>query len=109
MANRKTWRCFHCDEVFRSPRLAAEHFGDEMYSTPACQIGGLRPMVTLIRDQERQLRSYRAEDTNLLRALWSIESDHRQALRREEERGYERGLKDGMNERACAGLEIAQS
>lgn len=96
MGQRKTWRCFHCDEVFRSARLAAEHFGDEIYSTPSCQIGGLRHMVTLIRDQEKQLRSYCAEDTSLLRTLWSIESDHRQALRREEEKGYGRGLRDGM-------------
>lgn len=91
---RRRWRCFHCDEVFTSHRLAAEHFGDEAYSAPACQIGGLRPLVTMIRDQERQLRAYRSEDTSLLRALWSIESDHSRALRREEERGYERGLRD---------------
>jgi hypothetical protein len=29
MRKRKTWRCFHCDEVFRSRRSAYAHFGPD--------------------------------------------------------------------------------
>ena len=39
MPSRKHWRCFHCDEVFRSRKTAREHFGsdwcEEKYP-PAC-------------------------------------------------------------------------
>ena len=35
---RKTWRCFHCDEVFKSRKAAAEHFGEGNYEAeiPLC-------------------------------------------------------------------------
>lgn len=36
---RKSWRCFHCDEIFRSRKAAWAHFGDDSYCTkelPAC-------------------------------------------------------------------------
>lgn len=36
---RKSWRCFHCDQVFRSRRAAFLHFGDDAYEAkdvPAC-------------------------------------------------------------------------
>ena len=36
---RKTWRCFHCDEVFYSRKAAWAHFGDDSYcakEVPAC-------------------------------------------------------------------------
>ncbi len=39
MKPRKTWRCFHCDEVFRSRKQALLHFGDADYEgrdVPAC-------------------------------------------------------------------------
>ena len=37
--NRKTWRCFHCDEVFRSRKSAWAHFGPDQDCEklpPAC-------------------------------------------------------------------------
>jgi hypothetical protein len=39
MKKRKSWRCFHCDEIFRSRKAAWAHFGDDSYCTkelPAC-------------------------------------------------------------------------
>ena len=35
---RKEWRCFHCDEVFRTRKAAAEHFGEGNYEAeiPLC-------------------------------------------------------------------------
>jgi hypothetical protein len=29
--NRKSWRCFHCDEVFRTRKAAWAHFGPDQY------------------------------------------------------------------------------
>lgn len=92
------WRCFHCDEVFYSRETAAEHFGYDESCTPACKLSGTaRHLVSIIRDQERELRSYRSEDTKLLRAIWSMEADNRQALIREEEKGYNRGVRDATD------------
>lgn len=38
MRKRRSWRCFHCDEVFRTRKAAAEHFGSGQYEaeTPLC-------------------------------------------------------------------------
>ena len=39
MSKRKVWRCFHCDEVFRSRKRARLHFGGDEYEVkevPAC-------------------------------------------------------------------------
>jgi hypothetical protein len=36
--NRKQWRCFHCDELFKSRCCAAKHFGCYDESMPACMI-----------------------------------------------------------------------
>ena len=51
----KTWRCFHCDEVFRDRRSAWEHFGEE-YScasdVPAC----VDPLRT---DEKARLKALR--------------------------------------------------
>jgi len=35
---RKEWRCFHCDEVLRTRKAAAEHFGEGNYEAeiPLC-------------------------------------------------------------------------
>src|SRR3569623_128583 len=100
---RKTWRCFHCDEVFTSHKWALEHFGADCSATPACQIkGGDGHLVTHIRKLEAELASYRSEDTDLLRAIYAFEADPRQALIREEERGYARGVRDMQAQGYCA-------
>lgn len=39
MQRRKSWRCFHCDEVFRSRKAAYAHFGSDQACEklpPAC-------------------------------------------------------------------------
>ncbi len=61
------WRCFHCDEVFWCPSAAADHFGHSECSTAACQIDAMA-----VREMERQLASYRAEDTDLHRQIHSM-------------------------------------
>lgn len=87
------WVCFHCGETFpgtMSGQYAARlHFGASIHDEPKCQISARR-----LRDMEGQLRRYREEDTDLHREIARLQSDHAIALRREEEKGYARGLRD---------------
>jgi hypothetical protein len=92
---RKQWRCFHCDEVFLSVKRAREHFGADQMETPACKLAGHEGhLITYIRKLEDHLAQYRAEDSHIMRAMWSMEADHRQALIRAEEEGYNKGVRD---------------
>lgn len=87
------WTCFHCGENFPGTMAghyeARLHFGKSIHDEPKCQISAHR-----LRAMEDTLRSYREEDTDLHRALHSLQADHATALRREEEIGYARGIKD---------------
>ena len=89
---KKTWRCFHCDEVFTDPAAARDHFGESVLDQPACQTDALR-----LRALEKELRRYRNEDTGLHRQIAHLKTEHAQALLRAEEAGYAKGLKDGRN------------
>lgn len=86
---RKEWRCFHCEESFTDSDKAAEHFGKSMYQKPICQIDAAR-----YREMEEYVRRAADEDTDALRQVGRLESDHRTALIREEEKGYARGMAD---------------
>jgi hypothetical protein len=92
------WRCFHCGDTFTraQERWAREHFGRDEGSTPVCLIrsAGESALLTALRRAQDELAAHRAEDTDLLRALWAMQADHSTALIREEERGYEKGLRD---------------
>ena len=85
----KSWRCFHCDEVFTDRKDAVEHFGSSCTDVPACQVDAKR-----LRELEKQLRLYRNEDTDLHRAIEHLRSEHSIALVRAEESGYAKGLRD---------------
>jgi hypothetical protein len=87
---KKSWRCFHCDEVFHCPSAAAEHFGPTQDVKPACQVD-----VARVREVEEELARYREEDGPLHRELANQRAEHTQALRRAEEAGYSKGLRDG--------------
>lgn len=92
---RKQWRCFHCDEMFTNPKCAALHFGSDESRTNACQLKSHeRHLVDYIRELEAQLDGYRAEDSHVMRSIYSLEADHRRALIRAEEEGYGRGVRD---------------
>ncbi len=100
MSDRKIhWRCFHCGDTFTKAqeRWASDHFGCAQDDKPVCLIrtAGEGALLSALRKAEEELSSYRAEDNDILRAMWAMQVDHRQALRREEERGYEKGLADG--------------
>lgn len=38
MKQLKTWRCYHCDELFHTDEEAKKHFGEKNGRLPACQI-----------------------------------------------------------------------
>lgn len=94
MARRK-WRCFHCGDVFTTARGATEHFGGEEGAATACLIKAHEGhLVHRIRDLEDQLARYRAEDSDVMRSIMTLEADQRRALITAEEQGYARALRD---------------
>jgi hypothetical protein len=103
---RKRWRCFFCDEVFTSRQLAAEHFGSDdgcEADAPACKLTSHEGhLVTYIRKLEEELRRYVSEDSDVMRSIMALEADHRQALIRAEEEGYNRGVRDISKQQAAA-------
>lgn len=96
--SRKQWRCFHCDQVFRSEREAAIHFGSDEAATCACVLPHEQHLVEHIRDLQRQLDDYRSESDNIMKSIVSLESEHQRALRRAEENGYDKGVRDMSTE-----------
>jgi hypothetical protein len=93
------WTCFHCGETFHGQQAARLHFGASVNDEPKCQISANR-----LRAMEAELRRYRDEDTDLHREIGRIQSDHAIALRREEEKGYARGLEDAKKYPETLGL-----
>lgn len=102
---RKQWRCYFCDEVFTRRKDAAEHFGvDEACEsdTPACQISAHEGhLVKYIRKLEKELRRYMTEDSDVMRSIMTLESNHRQALISSEEKGYSKGVADMTKQGYC--------
>jgi len=76
---KKQWRCFHCDEVFTNVNCAAVHFGLGT-GLPACKIAAHEGhLVKYIRNLESQLARYRAEDSDVMRSIMTLEADYRRA------------------------------
>ena len=92
------WRCFHCGDEFTEAEVnhAREHFGDSGMDKPVCLIRepGEHAVLRALRKVQRELDTYRSEDTPLLRAMWSMAADHDNKLKQQEELGYARGLRD---------------
>ena len=87
------WRCFHCDETFSDAAAAREHFGPNEMHEPRCHID-----IAKYREMEERVRRCNAEDTDLHREIYGMQSKHQTDLHREEERGYERGIRDARAE-----------
>lgn len=98
------WTCFHCGETFHGQQAARLHFGASVHDEPKCQISAHR-----LRAMEAELRRYRDEDTDLHREIARLQADHAIALRREEEKGYARGLEDAKKYPETLGLTRATS
>jgi hypothetical protein len=92
---RKTWRCFFCDDVFTRAEDAAEHFGGTLAATAGCQIKGSdRGLLGALREAQAQLHRYHNEDSEIMRCMRSMQSEHGEAVRRAEETGYGRAVAD---------------
>lgn len=92
---RRKWRCFHCDAVLTHPTCAREHFGADESSEPACKLANSSMhLIRYIRKLEAEVAQYRREDSHALRAIYSKESEYADAVRKAEERGYDKGVSD---------------
>lgn len=100
---RKQWRCFFCDAVFTRRQDAAEHFGADQGDTPACCLRDHEHhLVAYVRRLEGELKRYRAEDSDVLRALYAMECDQARLLREAEEKGYAKGVQEMKAQGHCA-------
>lgn len=108
-SGRTTWRCFHCDETFDSEHAAHIHFGCDETRQPGCiekVAGGELGLLTRIRELEQVLIPFLAETSAVEVYVQALRADHAIALRREEERGYDKGLADGLVSAGTGGAEI---
>jgi hypothetical protein len=99
------WTCFHCGEHFPSTfagqRNALAHFGPQPSDEPGCvmQLGAEdKKILQRFRWVEEELARYRAEDSDKDREMAALRSDHAQALIREEEKGYAKGVRDSRRQ-----------
>ena len=95
------WRCFYCDEVFTDRESAHLHFGAGGifdHKEPACKID-----IAAYRAMEETVRRYQEEDAPIHRQMHRMAGEHAVALRRAEELGYARGVRDADMERANGG------
>jgi hypothetical protein len=95
MSNRKQWRCFHCDRVFRSEEQARIHFGIDQFKTPGCLLSNADGhLLEYVRKLEAEIEEYRRESHDLLLAAHSAYMDARQIEPIAEQRGYDKGVSD---------------
>lgn len=102
------WTCFHCGETFMHANMARNHFGASIDAEPGCILRmqpGEQPLLRKVRGLEHQLREVKIElaryvmdDSDKDREIAGLKVDHAVALRREEEKGYARGLADARHE-----------
>jgi hypothetical protein len=100
---KKSWRCFHCDELFTSAAKARVHFGYDNHSTPACFIvGAAGSLIEKLREAEKDLDdawfAIQEETLDCHKAMRAQSARHQSSLVAAEELGYERGLRDGRAE-----------
>jgi len=95
-AGEKTWRCFHCDEVFDDMCSARHHFGFDPSFEPACRIKGAEgSLLAALRKAEGGLADAWAtihdESAEAVQAMRAQAGRHHNQLQAAEELGFERG------------------
>lgn len=102
---RKQWRCFFCDDVFTSRKAAGLHFGTFDSCEPdvtACKLmSHQQHVLEYIRGLEEEISQYQAENHPTIKAMYALEADHRTALIRAEEDGYNKGVRDMQKQGLC--------
>ncbi len=93
----KTWRCFHCDEVFTNPKHAAVHFGTDQLTEPGC-VAKLRSgedgLLEEIFKLKQEVRAHDVEDTGLVRWSRSKVAEAEAKVPKAEQTGYDKGVAD---------------
>lgn len=103
--NAITWRCFFCDEIFRSREKAALHFGafdaceaDE----PACKLMQHQErFIEYVRGLEQEIRLYQDENTPLQKAMFDLQDEMHKRVTEAEEKGYAKGVADMQAQGYC--------
>lgn len=103
--SRKQWRCYFCDEVFRSKEKAALHFGvfnaceaDE----PACKLMQHQErFIEYVRGLEEEIRQYQNENTPLQLAMFDLQDDMNRKIQKAEEVGYNKAVQDMKKQGYC--------
>lgn len=85
------YRCFHCHEEFHDVESAGLHFGRSQVFDPACTID-----IARFREMEQRMICYNEEDAEIHQQMAGLRNQHAIDLRREEEKGYARGLRDAV-------------
>ncbi len=89
------WVCFHCGDKFTNVAAARDHFGGSECDVPACKLNAVEGgLLRMLRDAQEELSQFRRDDTASYREFYALGADHAVKLRRAEEEGYERGLRD---------------
>lgn len=93
----RSWRCFHCDEVFASADAAREHFGSSELDEPGCKMlaKGELELLRDYRDMAARWQRCVSEDCDASRIYHSMSAKIATAEREAEQKGYDRGLEDG--------------
>lgn len=102
---KKQWRCYFCDEVFRSRDKAALHFGcfeacevDE----PACKLMQHQErFMEYVRGLEQEIRLYQDDNTPLQKAMWDLSDTMNSKVKEAEEKGYAKAVQDMMKQGYC--------
>lgn len=103
--NAISWRCFFCNELFRSKEKAALHFGcfDSCEpDTTACKLlPHQEKVLEYIRGLEEEIRLYQSENAPMLQAMYALEADMRTKIKEAEEKGYAKGVSDMQKQGYC--------
>jgi hypothetical protein len=92
-ASREVWKCFHCGEICQTKEEATLHFGKSEIQEPICKVDQAK-----YRELEALVARYANEDSDVDREFHAMQCRQSTALRREEEKGYAKGLADGFAE-----------
>lgn len=101
----KQWRCYFCDEVFRSKEKAADHFG--VFEAceadmPACKLMQHQErFIQYVRGLEQEVRQYQDDNQPLQRAMWDLEATITDKVRMAEEQGYAKAVADMQKQGYC--------
>lgn len=103
--NAISWRCFFCDEVFKSREKAALHFGcfDSCEpDTTACKLlSHQEKILEYVRGLEDEIKQYQSENIPLLQAMWVLEADMATKVKEAENNGYAKGVADMKAQGYC--------